>query len=55
MNGGSRVRLGARLRGKATGEPDTFRIRIWWDDSGTETVLIDSETSVLGKGSIVIH
>ena len=37
------------------GEPDTFRIRIWWEDSGQETELYDSETTILGGGSIVIH
>lgn len=37
------------------GEADTFRIRIWWEDSGYDTELYDSETTILGGGSIVIH
>jgi hypothetical protein len=37
------------------GEPDTFRIRIWWEESGQEADLYDSGTMILGGGSIVIH
>jgi hypothetical protein len=37
------------------GEPDTFRLRIWWEDSGQEMEVYDSETSILEGGSIVIH
>jgi hypothetical protein len=37
------------------GSPDTFRIRIWWED-GQEHVVYDNSTNqALGGGSIVIH
>lgn len=39
----------------ADGAPDTFRMRIWWVDTGQEIDLYDSETASLGGGSIVIH
>ena len=35
--------------------PDTFRIRIWWENGG-ETVVYDNEFGQsIGGGSIVIH
>ena len=39
------------------GEPDTFRIRIWWEDaSGGEQVAFDNGAQqAIGGGSIVIH
>jgi hypothetical protein len=38
------------------GDPDTFRIRIWWEDSGVENTVYDNGTDrPLGGGSIVIH
>jgi hypothetical protein len=37
-------------------DPDTFRIRIWWEDTGTEyTVYDNGAAQPLGGGSIVIH
>jgi hypothetical protein len=39
------------------GSPDTFRIRIWWEDaSGAENVLYDNGfDQPIGGGSIVVH
>jgi hypothetical protein len=38
------------------GDPDTFRIKIWWEDGGAETVIFDNGTGqALNSGSIVIH
>ena len=38
------------------GAPDTFRIRIWWEENGTEHVVYDTGTGLaLGGGSITIH
>jgi hypothetical protein len=37
-------------------EPDTFRIKIWWDDGETETVVYDNGMDqAIGGGSVVIH
>ncbi len=38
------------------GDPDTFRIRIWWEENGTEHVVYDngSDQAIAG-GQIVIH
>ena len=37
-------------------EPDTFRIKIWTEDAGVETVLYDNGShQAVGGGSIVIH
>ena len=37
-------------------DPDTFRIKIWWDDGETETVVYDNGMDqTIGGGSIVIH
>ncbi|HSM03851.1 MAG TPA: choice-of-anchor D domain-containing protein [Longimicrobiales bacterium] len=38
-----------------TADPDTFRIRIWWEDGGTEHGVYDSGVEELGGGSITIH
>jgi hypothetical protein len=38
------------------GDPDTFRIRIWWEENGTEHVVYDNGMNQpIGGGSIVIH
>jgi hypothetical protein len=38
------------------GTPDTFRIKIWWEDNGTEVVVYDNGAAqAIGGGSIVIH
>ncbi|HNS52057.1 MAG TPA: hypothetical protein PKO09_12850 [Anaerolineae bacterium] len=38
------------------GSPDTFRIKIWWDDGGTEVVVYDNGVQqAIGAGNIVIH
>jgi hypothetical protein len=38
------------------GSPDTFRIKIWWEDSGTEVVVYDNGfDQAIGAGNIVIH
>jgi hypothetical protein len=38
------------------GAPDTFRIRIWWEDGDTEVVVFDNGSGqALNGGSIVIH
>lgn len=36
-------------------KPDTFRIRIWWENSGTEVVIYDNGGTPLHGGSIVVH
>jgi hypothetical protein len=37
-------------------DPDTFRIKIWTEDSGVETVVYDNGSDqAIGGGSIVIH
>lgn len=37
-------------------EPDTFRIKIWWEDNGNEVVVYDNGMDQpIGGGSIVIH
>lgn len=42
---------------KSTGEPDTFRLRIWQEDAdGAETTMYDNGADrALGGGSIVVH
>jgi hypothetical protein len=40
------------------GDPDTFRIRIWWEDenTGVETVVYDNQDDqAIDSGSIVVH
>jgi hypothetical protein len=38
------------------GSPDTFRIKIWYEDGGVEYVVYDNGSQqALGCGSIVIH
>jgi len=38
------------------GSPDTFRIKIWWEDNGVETVVYDNGTDqAIGGGNIVVH
>ncbi|OGO37310.1 MAG: hypothetical protein A2W35_02370 [Chloroflexi bacterium RBG_16_57_11] len=38
------------------GNPDTFRIKIWWEDSAGEHVIYDNGTDqAIGGGSIQIH
>jgi len=38
------------------GTPDTFRIRIWWENNGTEVVVYDNGThQPIGGGNVVIH
>jgi hypothetical protein len=38
------------------GAPDRFRIRIWTENAGTETVVYDNGVDQpLGGGSIVVH
>jgi len=38
------------------GSPDTFRIRIWWDDNGVETVIYDNGSDQpIGAGNIIVH
>ncbi|MGH2536450.1 MAG: post-COAP-1 domain-containing protein, partial [Candidatus Promineifilaceae bacterium] len=38
------------------GNPDTFRLRVWWLNNGVETVVFDNGASQpLGGGSIKIH
>jgi len=38
------------------GEPDTFRIKIWYEDGGTEVVVYDNYMEqTIGGGSIVVH
>jgi hypothetical protein len=38
------------------GDPDTFRIKVWWEDGGTEVVIFDNGFGQeLNQGSIVIH
>lgn len=38
------------------GEPDTFRIKIWSEDGGVETVTYDNGSAqAIGGGSIIIH
>ncbi|MCL1600773.1 MAG: hypothetical protein M3112_04460 [Actinomycetia bacterium] len=39
------------------GEPDTFGIKIWREDSGVETVIYDngSARGAISGGSIIIH
>ncbi len=40
----------------ADGAPDTFRIRIWYDDAGSEIDVYDNGVSqAIGGGSIVVH
>jgi len=42
--------------GAASGGSDTFRIKIWWEDNGTEVVVYDNGAAqAIGGGSIVIH
>jgi hypothetical protein len=37
-------------------DPDTFRIRIWWEENGTEHIVYDNGMDQeIGGGSIVIH
>jgi len=45
------------LPGAADGSPDTFRIRIWWEDAdGTEHDVYDNGfDQAIGSGSIVVH
>lgn len=38
------------------GSPDTFRIKIWWEDGSSENVVYDNSfDQALGGGSIVVH
>jgi hypothetical protein len=38
------------------GEPDTFRIRIWWEDNGAEIVVYDNGFGQpIGGGAIAVH
>lgn len=38
------------------GNPDTFRIKIWWEDAGADQVVYDNgPDQAIGGGSIVIH
>ena len=38
------------------GNPDTFRIKIWYEEDGTEVIVYDNGAQqVLGGGSIVVH
>jgi len=38
------------------GSPDTFRIRIWYEADGVETVVYDNGTDqAIGGGNIVVH
>ena len=37
-------------------DPDTFRIKIWWEESGTEHIVyVNGMDQEIGGGSIVIH
>ena len=37
-------------------DPDTFRIKIWYEEDGTENVVYDNGMDqAIGGGSIVIH
>lgn len=36
--------------------PDTFRIKIWWDDNGVETLVYDNGSNqAIGGGNIQVH
>jgi hypothetical protein len=36
--------------------PDTFRIKIWWEDSSGEHVVYDNGTNqAIGGGNIMVH
>jgi len=38
------------------GSPDTFRIRIWWEDNAGEHDVYDNGTAqAIGAGNIVVH
>lgn len=38
------------------GDPDTFRIKIWWEDGGTEHFVYDNGMNqAIGGGNIVVH
>ena len=38
------------------GSDDTFRIKIWWDDNGSEVVVYDNGTDqAIGGGNIKVH
>ena len=38
------------------GSPDTFRIRIWWEDAAGEHAVYDNGTAqAIGAGNIVVH
>jgi hypothetical protein len=38
------------------GDPDTFRIRIWWEDGETEVPVYDNGMNqAIGGGNIVVH
>ena len=38
------------------GSPDTFRIRIWWEDNGVENVVYDTGVNVAtGGGNIKVQ
>ncbi len=40
----------------ADGSPDSFRMRIWWEAAGVETVVYDNGfNQAIGGGSIVVH
>lgn len=42
--------------GTGPGGADTFRIKIWWDDNGTEMVVYDNNgNQTLGGGKIKVH
>ncbi len=37
------------------GSPDTFGIRIWWENGGENVVYDNGFNHAIGGGSIVIH
>jgi uncharacterized repeat protein (TIGR01451 family) len=40
----------------ADGSPDTFRIRIWWEDAAGEHAVYDNDVAqAIGSGNIVVH
>jgi hypothetical protein len=42
--------------GTGPGGADTFRIKIWWEDSDTENVVYDNGMDQpIGGGSVVVH
>ena len=46
------------MAGRAAGgtSPDTFRIKIWWEDEAGEHVVYDNGMDqAIGGGNIVVH